>query len=172
MPSSVVDSRHDHTGAMPNGASRFTPHRARPGCPCGRWDEHRRSLRSWTGCSEEYRRQDRGSLWRRCPIPVARRVRPRCTRTLTEIVLMPSITRKQSFGGADRRVERLKLYRVVKEVEEIISAFKLLLSEERNANGSAAVRELIDAGFSSRNWKKDSSSGFSSCSINLCNCST
>ena len=60
---------------------------------------------------------------------------------------MPRIVEEIYYDGARERVERLGLAPLVDEIKTIVSGFKLLVREEVDANGGAAVRKLIDAQF-------------------------
>ena len=52
-----------------------------------------------------------------------------------------------SYNGADARIERLGLTSLWTELAEILTGFRLLLKEEQDSNGGAAVRELLDRQF-------------------------
>jgi hypothetical protein len=68
---------------------------------------------------------------------------------------MPRIVEEIYYNGARERIERLGLAALVDEVKTIVSDFKLLVREEVDANGGAAVRKLIDARFEqSGGWDK------------------
>jgi hypothetical protein len=68
---------------------------------------------------------------------------------------MPTIAERKSYDGADQRIERLGLARLWEELTAILTDFKLLVAETRDANGGAAVRELIDKRFEQASgWKK------------------
>ena len=57
---------------------------------------------------------------------------------------MPRIVEQESYGGAERRITRLGLATLWKELEEILTGFDLRVKEEKDANGGAAVRRILD----------------------------
>ena len=57
---------------------------------------------------------------------------------------MPEITEERYYNGAQSRVERLGLQPLWDEITKAVSGFDLRVREERNANGAAALREMID----------------------------
>ncbi len=68
---------------------------------------------------------------------------------------MPKITERIYFNGTEERLDRLGLRPLWDEVEGILTHFQLLVKEERDANGGAAVRKIIDRRFEAANgWKK------------------
>jgi hypothetical protein len=68
---------------------------------------------------------------------------------------MPRIVEEIYYDGARERVERLGLAALLDEIKTIASDFKLLVREEVDANGGAAVRKLIDGAFEgSSGWTK------------------
>ena len=70
---------------------------------------------------------------------------------------MPKITDEVPFGGALEKIARLGLTPLHDELEDILGGFQLLVLEEKDANGGAAVRKMIDAEFEARvatGWKK------------------
>jgi hypothetical protein len=60
---------------------------------------------------------------------------------------MPKITERKDYNGVLARVERLGLAPLLAELEEVLTGFSLLVKEEKDANGGAAVRKLIDQRF-------------------------
>lgn len=60
---------------------------------------------------------------------------------------MPRIVEEQYYDGARERIERLGLSPLLGELRDILAGFNLEVKEERDANGGAAVRRLIDARF-------------------------
>jgi hypothetical protein len=73
---------------------------------------------------------------------------------------MPKINEIISYNGADERIKRLGLSPLFSEVQRIITSFSLLVKEEKDSNGGAAVRKMIDAQFeSSVKWEKKTSGG-------------
>jgi hypothetical protein len=70
---------------------------------------------------------------------------------------VPKITDEVPFGGAVEKIARLGLTPLHEELRAILTGFQLLVLEERDANGGAAVRKMIDAEFEARvstGWKK------------------
>jgi hypothetical protein len=68
---------------------------------------------------------------------------------------MPRITEQKAYDGAERRLDRLGLRPLWDELLIILSGFKLLIEERRDANGAAAVRGLIDDRFEKAGgWQK------------------
>lgn len=68
---------------------------------------------------------------------------------------MPGISERKSFGGAERRSTRLGLQPLWDELIELLTNFQLLIKEEQNANGGAAVRKLVDERFAcAGGWTK------------------
>jgi len=68
---------------------------------------------------------------------------------------MPRIVEEHSYNGAEERVQRLGLSFLLAEVRSIITGFTLLVKEEKDANGGAAVRKLLDERFEqARGWTK------------------
>ena len=60
---------------------------------------------------------------------------------------------RKSYDGAEERLQRLGLQSLWNELETILR-FKLLIEERRDANGGAAVRDMIDAAFiEAGGWK-------------------
>jgi hypothetical protein len=74
---------------------------------------------------------------------------------------MPHITNLASYDGFDRRVERLGLSSLLEEVKALVTQFPLLLAETKQANGAAAVREMLDLRFKAiyPGWKQIKSGG-------------
>lgn len=68
---------------------------------------------------------------------------------------MPTIVEEKVYDGALERITRLGLHALVNEVRSICTSFRLLVKEQRDANGGAAVRRVIDAGFGqATGWTK------------------
>ena len=68
---------------------------------------------------------------------------------------MPTISKEVPYNGAVERIRRLGLSELVYEVRQIVTGFELRVKEEKDANGGAAVRKLIDASFSrAEKWTK------------------
>lgn len=73
---------------------------------------------------------------------------------------MPIISQEISFNGALQRAERLGLNKLLDELREILTNFELRVKEEKDANGGAAVRKLIDARFKEiGGWEKKQTGG-------------
>jgi hypothetical protein len=73
---------------------------------------------------------------------------------------MTRIVERKNYNGAIERTERLGLGPLWDELEAIITSFRLLVKEERDANGGAAVGDLIDLAFSQAGgWKKEQTGG-------------
>lgn len=73
---------------------------------------------------------------------------------------MPIITEIIAYNGAKERIERLGLSPLFNELQQIITSFSLYVKEERDSNGGAAVRKMIDNQF--RNfvgWAKITTGG-------------
>jgi hypothetical protein len=60
---------------------------------------------------------------------------------------MPRIVEEIYYNGAKERIERLGLAPLVDEVRSAITGFPLLVKEQIDSNGGAAVRKLIDEQF-------------------------
>lgn len=67
---------------------------------------------------------------------------------------MPTISERKDYNGVLARVERLGLHDLLAELERILTDFDLRVKEEKDANGGAALRKIIDARFeSATGWK-------------------
>lgn len=60
---------------------------------------------------------------------------------------MPKIVEEVYYDGAKERIERLGLTPLVDEIRSALGSFQLLVLEETDSNGGAAVRKLIDEQF-------------------------
>ena len=60
---------------------------------------------------------------------------------------MPQIVEEVHYNGAKERIARLGLAPLVDEVKAALTGFQLLVKEQVDANGGAAVRKLIDLQF-------------------------
>lgn len=68
---------------------------------------------------------------------------------------MPRIVDRRSYGGAETRIQRLGLTPLWNELETILTGFQLLIREEKDSNGGAAVRRRIDEEFARRGgWQR------------------
>src|SRR5580658_4828899 len=68
---------------------------------------------------------------------------------------MPQIVEEVYYDGAKERIARLGLTPLVDEVKSALTSFRLLVKEQVDANGGAAVRKLIDLQFESLGgWTK------------------
>jgi hypothetical protein len=67
---------------------------------------------------------------------------------------MPTISSRKDYNGVLARIERLGLHHLMSELEDILIDFELRVKEEKDANGGAALRKLIDARFEpAGGWK-------------------
>jgi hypothetical protein len=60
---------------------------------------------------------------------------------------LPRIDEEKAYDGAQQKIERLGLNPLLDEIRRIITGFQLLVKEETDANGGAAVRKLLDYQF-------------------------
>ena len=60
---------------------------------------------------------------------------------------MPKVTERTFFNGTNEKVDRLGLRRTWKQLENVLTGFDLRVAEQKDANGGAAVRELLDGRF-------------------------
>jgi hypothetical protein len=60
---------------------------------------------------------------------------------------MPKIVEEVYYDGAQERIERLGLFPLVDEIRSALAGFALLIKEQKDSNGGAAVRKLIDEQF-------------------------
>ena len=68
---------------------------------------------------------------------------------------MPRIVESKYYDGARQRIERLGLQGLWEEIARIITSFRLEVEERRDANGGAAIRQMLDEAFEkSVGWKK------------------
>jgi len=85
---------------------------------------------------------------------------------------MPIITAEVDFNGVAAKISRLGLQPLVDEAVSALGHFKMLVREERHANGTRGLRQSIDQGFDSAggwskltvggiDWKKTNSLGAS-----------
>jgi len=73
---------------------------------------------------------------------------------------MPRIEQRHAYDGVEQKIDRLGLRAVVDELEEILTQFDLRLLEQKDANGGAAVRRIIDERFALfAGWEKKQSGG-------------
>jgi hypothetical protein len=73
---------------------------------------------------------------------------------------MPIIIQEIPHNGAADKIKRLGLSPLVDEVRSLLVGFSLLVKEERDANGGAAVRKMIDRQFEGAGgWSKKQSGG-------------
>jgi hypothetical protein len=73
---------------------------------------------------------------------------------------MPKITSEAVYNGALERINRLGLDPLMDQVRSILTGFDLLVKEERDTNGGAAVRKMIDAQFEEAGgWTKKQTGG-------------
>jgi hypothetical protein len=68
---------------------------------------------------------------------------------------MPKIIERRYFDGTQERLDRLGLRPLWNELEGVLTRFDLRVKEERDANGGAAVRKIIDQRFdAAKGWNK------------------
>lgn len=68
---------------------------------------------------------------------------------------MPKIVEEVYYNGARDRTERLGLGPLVDEIKTAVQGLPLLVKEQKDANGGAAVRKLIDERFNAvGGWSK------------------
>ncbi len=73
---------------------------------------------------------------------------------------MPKITCEKTYDGASERINRLGLSALLDRIRTLLTDFTLLVREEKDANGGAAVRKMIDAQFEQDGgWAKKQSGG-------------
>ena len=60
---------------------------------------------------------------------------------------MPHIVKEIVYDGAQERIDRLGLGGLLEEVRTILTKFDLRVREEKDANGGAALRKLLDSRF-------------------------
>ena len=60
---------------------------------------------------------------------------------------MPRIAEEVFYNGAEIKVERLGLAGLLEEIRKIVTEFPLLVLEQRNANGAAILRQMLDEQF-------------------------
>src|SRR5712692_9606754 len=64
------------------------------------------------------------------------------------------------YGGAEERIARLGLTKLVDEVRNIVRGLKVRVEETKHANSGRALRRLIDARFEGRRgWSRRTSGG-------------
>lgn len=68
---------------------------------------------------------------------------------------MPTIVEELPYDGANERIDRLGLRALLDEVRTVVTGFRLLVEERRDANGGAHVRKLLDSRFERMDgWSK------------------
>lgn len=68
---------------------------------------------------------------------------------------MPRITHEEAYDGVHEKAERLGLTGLVDEVRSIVTGFTLLVEEQIDTNGAAALRKMIDSRFAAtEGWTK------------------
>lgn len=68
---------------------------------------------------------------------------------------MPKIVEEKAYNGAIARIERLGLTNLMQELRSVLTQFQLLVKEETDSNGGAALRQLLDERFQkSGGWVK------------------
>jgi len=73
---------------------------------------------------------------------------------------MTKIVEEKAYDGAPEKIERLGLQPLLEELRAVLTGFSLLVKEERDANGGAFLRKLIDEQFEKvGGWVKKQSGG-------------
>jgi hypothetical protein len=73
---------------------------------------------------------------------------------------VPVLVQEVAYDGAAAKISRLGLTELVQEVRDVLTSFRLEVEESKDANGGAAVREMVDAAFSLKGgWTKTVSGG-------------
>lgn len=73
---------------------------------------------------------------------------------------MPKIVACEYYNGAQAKIDRLGMTPLWDDLCKILTGFQLLVLEQKDSNGGAAVREIIDAAFLAKgNWKKQQTGG-------------
>jgi len=68
---------------------------------------------------------------------------------------MPRIVEEQTYNGATEKVSRLGLDPLMAEIRSLLTSFSLLVKEQKDSNGGAAVRRMLDAQFQAAGgWTK------------------
>jgi len=60
---------------------------------------------------------------------------------------VPKVTECTFFNGTDAKLDRLGLRSIWKQLESVLTGFDLRVAEQKDSNGGAAVRELLDSRF-------------------------
>ena len=68
---------------------------------------------------------------------------------------MPWITAVVPYNAVLEKIERLGLFSALDEVGRIVTGFDLEILEQRNMNGGAAVRRMLDARFEAGGWIRE-----------------
>lgn len=73
---------------------------------------------------------------------------------------MPTISDIRDYNGFSTKAARLGLKPLVEEVASVVTDFRLLVAEEKQANGTKWIRQEIDRGFAGiPGWTKIASGG-------------
>jgi hypothetical protein len=73
---------------------------------------------------------------------------------------LPHILEEQPYDGVLERINRLGLIPLLNELRQILTGFTLRVYEQKDANGGAAVRRMIDARFREvEGWRGKASGG-------------
>ncbi len=67
---------------------------------------------------------------------------------------MPCIVEQRNYDGAGERLARLGLAVLWRELEDILTGFRLVVTERAHANSGAAVRKAINAVFIQAGWTR------------------
>jgi hypothetical protein len=72
---------------------------------------------------------------------------------------MPKIVEAVYYNGAKQRTERLGLAPLIDKIEQTVTGFLLLVTEEKDANGGAPVLKMVDKQFESEGGCKKNVTG-------------
>jgi len=68
---------------------------------------------------------------------------------------MPKIVEERSYNGVENKIARLGMSALLDEVRGTITGFELRVMEQKDSNGGAAIRKLMDARFQGmKGWSK------------------
>lgn len=71
---------------------------------------------------------------------------------------MPRIVERWAFDGADEKITRLGMQPLLSELKGILEGFTLRVKDQKNVNGAATLRKMIDFSFSKADhWAKTTS---------------
>lgn len=68
---------------------------------------------------------------------------------------MPILTDRRSYNGFETKIQRLGLDALTDEVTVAVTGFRLIIQEDRHANGTKQIRQQIDSQFDAiGDWTK------------------